>query len=114
MIDEILKEAHWIKTQRKKKDKKWLEKVVKHETPTGQIRKVKVKSLSRKEKIKYAPPGTQLGLAKEVSKNRKPLPRKKRPKREVRPQKHRNDAHDLIFTKELGLSEHSDKEKKND
>jgi hypothetical protein len=113
MIDQILKEAHWIKTQRKKKDKKWLEKVVKHETPTGQIRKVKVRSLSRKEKIKYAPPGTQLGLAEEISKNRKPVPRKKRPKREVAP-KRKNDAHDLIFTKELEKSHHSDKEKKND
>lgn len=48
-IDEILKEARYFQAS------DWKEKVVEHTTPTGQKRKVKVKSLSPEEQEKYRP-----------------------------------------------------------
>lgn len=49
IIDEVLKEARWIIAQ------DWKEKIVEHTTPSGQKRKVKIKSLSPEEQEKYKP-----------------------------------------------------------
>ena len=51
IIKLVLKEARWISAG------DWLEKVVEHTTPSGQKRRVKVKSLSPKEQEKYRPKG---------------------------------------------------------
>jgi len=51
MIDNILKEARWIKS----KSEDWLEKIVEHTTSGGQRTKVKVKSLPPEEQKRYRP-----------------------------------------------------------
>lgn len=60
IVDDILREAGWVKD--------WRDKKVEHTTPSGQKRRVKIKSLPPEEQLQYKPDHFIKLLHKEVKK----------------------------------------------